>query len=480
MKVEAKSESQPQETSRELPRQKWKPGCLSYLVTTVALLLIAGWATNLLWTQSARREFEAKIAEIKDRGEPVWFADLKPDLLPAAVDGTQEFIKASRLYDAGVAQHASVFFSFEGTHIDGTGRGSAGLTSQFSAVDLQNFREVVAASEPALDALRQALDKGAIRAEVDYNSSMPIAIILEFQEPQRDLSRVVFARGVLAVAEGDADLAISSARDLFRLADLTKEDGFLISQLVRLAVAEQGVQLADGILEHFHLTDDQRSHLDGILAEAEKNFRLRDSFIAERAVIMTMLTQDAEALSDPSVGGTMEVSPVVGWLHQTMPALQYQNMIQSLVTFDRAIGVVDETGPAAVREMQLIDDEVGALPDMYFLTKAMFPALPACHRAVLRHRQRLRGLRLALRVDRYYRNNGQFPAALRDVVDEAMPEVPLGTFSNKPVEFQTTQNGFIIYCVGADGNDGGGTGDQDETDGMIEITYPPNGPAGQR
>jgi hypothetical protein len=66
-------------------------------------------------------------------------------------------------------------------------------------------------------------------------------------------------------------------------------------------------------------------------------------------------------------------------------------------------------------------------------------------------------MRLALRVDAYYRQHGKLPATLDEVLDEEHTQVPLGTLSDLPVVYKTTPTGFKIYDVGANLVDDGGT-----------------------
>lgn len=93
------------------------------------------------------------------------------------------------------------------------------------------------------------------------------------------------------------------------------------------------------------------------------------------------------------------------------------------------------------------------------------------HLMVLTYRQHLTCLRVALRVDEYYRRTGAFPASLRDVLDDAMPEVPLGLLSDRPLAYRPVPGGFEVYDIGANQVDDLGTEDQ-ELAGMVYLQYP--------
>ncbi len=461
-----------QDTPIKIPDAKWKPGCLTYAIASFLLVAVGGWLGNWFWARSERLAFEAEIKAIQDRGEPVWFVDLEPEPLPEEEDGLQLFLAAAKSLEQTRQQTGAVWTSFEQQHLDGTGPGGNGVMSAYSAADLANFRQITTASTPALDLLRQSLDRGTIRWPIDFKTEIPYALLLEGLEPQRHFANVLKAEGLVAIADGDTDRAITSIQDMFRLIDSGKEEPFLISHLLRVAFATFAMHEIKALLETHDLTAEQRSELDDMLAHAEANFRLKDCYMAERASSITMIASIADSAEPEMIGSLAQAEGPSWWIYANLSALRYRDMSKAVSIFNSVIEHIDETGPQATADLEAIENEISTLSDTYLMTKLTLPSMTSMRRSGLRYRQQLRGLRVALRVDQFYRTKGNFPNSLTDVLDESMPEIPQGTYSNQPVVYRTTPTGFVIYGLGTNGIDDGGGGDQDESDGLVELEYP--------
>jgi hypothetical protein len=62
-----------------------------------------------------------------------------------------------------------------------------------------------------------------------------------------------------------------------------------------------------------------------------------------------------------------------------------------------------------------------------------------------------------LAIRGYQAKNGKPPGALAELVPAWLPAVPLDPFSNRPLVYRVTTNGFLLYSVGPDGKDDQGT-----------------------
>ena len=476
-----------QGTALELPKPKWKPGWKTYCVTTLVLLLAAGWLGLWLWEQSARQEFEAEVAQLRERGEPVWFVDLKPEPLPPEQDGTSDFLAAATMLDALMRQSSTVTPRLRDKLWKSKTSAVLILPSQY---DLQRLEDALTESGDILTSLRRAMDRGSMQPPRDYDAAIPYSDSSEWIDSQRPLADLLMAEGVVAIANQETDRAVAAVTDLLRFVDLTENNPETLGQFVRISSIGKAVALLALTLENCDLDIDQRQFLDEWLEDLELNLRMRPTLANERAQVLTTIANFEEVLQREGYENiTKDASNL--WIYRRLRTLQYQDMTKSIHMMNQAMEAVDQTGPEGTRAVQEWQAESQELMGSTYVMTGFFVTSPGPLRnAAMRTRQQLRGLRLALRVDAYYRQHQQFPKSLDEVLDESLPQIPLGTYSRLPPVYRTlplrvsqqqssTQSaplGFAIYCVGENGVDDNG-GDRtlpnmvDEWSSKIEINY---------
>jgi len=70
---------------------------------------------------------------------------------------------------------------------------------------------------------------------------------------------------------------------------------------------------------------------------------------------------------------------------------------------------------------------------------------------------KIRDAQTALAIERYRLANGKLPNQLTDLVPSFLPSVPSDPFDGKPLRYKTLAKGYVIYSVGDDRVDNGGT-----------------------
>ncbi|MCS7160617.1 MAG: hypothetical protein RMJ19_09105, partial [Gemmatales bacterium] len=83
---------------------------------------------------------------------------------------------------------------------------------------------------------------------------------------------------------------------------------------------------------------------------------------------------------------------------------------------------------------------------------------------------------LAIALQIYRVENGEFPPRLQDLVPKYLPEVPNDVFSAQALVYRRTDRGYLLYSVGPNGKDEGGRTDQDKPRGddlRIQLPAPP-------
>ncbi len=448
-----------------IPKTKWRPGCLTYAVATFILLAGLTWCGIWLWTRSARLAYEAELAAIADRGEPISFADYKPDPLPGELDGTADYLRALRGLQQYMEQDTPVVQKL----IEMNSRlqpATFPVIAQYTAEDLANIRVMLDEIRELRSSLRLALNQ-EIRLDVDYGT-YDGALDYEMADTEaRSLwSHVLASAGYLEISDGDADQAITAVEEILKLSAPRTHVTLVGRQLRSTGYGYQGRELAVGLLEHLDLSPEQRARLDQQLARAENQFRLRPASMANRAVLLSAFANIRPVLDDAGALEQMGIGGIDGWLYANFRAIQYDDLTTAVRMATRGLEFVDQEGPEGQLAADRYSQDIAALPQRAVLTNLMVTNAASVREAGMSYRQQLRGLRLALRVDAYYRRTGQMPAHLADVLSEIpeaiLPEIPRGTLSGQPAAFETTEAGFVIFDAA------------DRSRTAVEIKYPVN------
>lgn len=275
-----------------LPKQRRRPGWLTYLIAGVIIIAGVSWSGLWLWERACQQEFDAQLAAVAAQGEPVWFADLEPPPLPLEQDSTREFVRASEITHANMNQTGGA--TEEATDLLTL---NLGVNRQFSTGDVALFRRALAENAETAKLLRVALDRGSIRTGYNYQSPAPSV-------EHRSHTAFKFAPGLLialqeqvALAEGDAARAFTALTDSLRLVRLDREEPRL-SNCIEIAEFEPySNSLFSSTIAQVNLNSAQRRELDSMLADVDANFGWGDAIRANRAALHTTITNSEQVFA---------------------------------------------------------------------------------------------------------------------------------------------------------------------------------------
>ena len=436
-----------------------RTGCLIYTAGGVVVLALFLWLGVAGWYDEAKSRFESEAATIAQHGEPLWFADLEPRPVPLDDDAAPLVLQAL----AKLVRPAPGFYDL----LAADPPTPPGLYDVLEAT--------LAANRPALEILTQALGKPHCHFSYDYATHDTFGILLQHVQDCRDLSRLLEADVLHSLAVGDRDRAAAAVAENLGLGGLLYEDPFIISQLVRMAIAARAIYSLHTILAHATLSTEQFTELDERLDQMGANFTLRPAVVADRACILTAMQHLDENVNMVDGLDAAQAAKYDPQRWHRRPALWREQafMLHALTEF---ADLVDKTGPASIQAVAELEGryerDSAELPLNRLIGSVSFRFKP--HITGVRHRQRLNIARLGIRVARYRAQHGELPDSLDGVVDESLRPMLVDLFSGQPLVYRATAAGFIIYPVDEDGIDNGGGVKPDETEGKcrFEVQYP--------
>jgi hypothetical protein len=399
------------------------------LLIVAVIYLIACWRAHDILQQ--------EIRHIRERGEPLRFADLAPyhDDAEAVARGKEVAALADRLRSVPGDFLAEV------------------ATKGIRPADVKQIEETVAPYLADVQAIVDELRGGTCVFEYDYQTRDPYSIVLRHLDNLQKTAGVLAADAHLALVRGDNHRASQRVHDMFALDEALRHEPFVVSQLVRRAIGNRSLDLLQLVIGHEAATEADLGVLDERLGELEEGFRLASCLRAERAVLFDLM----EDLGRPGVeqifsSASMSTTKATGLKHwwgswPYRPRRLHQQAIM-LRTLTRWADLVDRPGPAAGAQYTAACEQIGRgeLPILDALLGE--PINESTVRDPgLHYRQRLLSARLALAVVRHRVAHDALPASLDELA--VPPTSRLGLLSGKPLVYQPTlegeTEGFAIY-----------------------------------
>ena len=348
-----------------------------------------------------------------------------------------------------------------------------------SAALLAGFREY------ETDLAEIASAAGRPSAHFETHPEELFAALLPHLSSVKGLSQTFMIRSAAQIQERKNDEAFADLRTVFRLGETLRNEGYLISQLVRIAVYQNAFRaLAEGQAER-SWTEPQLLELQRLLETIEFRSGLLLSLRTERNVgILTidacrlhpLLFQTIFHLIDRETG-----SPGAELLFALPPGIMpsgwyYQNMSEIAANFQDILGPLVQNPIARLPNHgeDLVNDLAKTGP-YHFLAHLLRPALS---RSLIKfdRTETLREMAIVVcALERFRLRHQNYPETLSTLAPEFLATLPLDFMDGQPLRYRHTDDGwFRLYSVGSNRIDDGGRlrASLDKTDEELDWLWP--------
>lgn len=308
------------------------------------------------------------------------------------------------------------------------------------------------------------------------DQEMIVGVLLPALGPMRTFSKWFAFDARIRAEAGDGEGAVASIEAVLGLIDQVGKESFLISRLVAYAIEHLAVQAVSDILtdDAGVFTDDQlirlahrfsaprfgdlpleseEMMLDDFLQRAFTDDGHGNGYLTNEGVELLMML---ESLSAETGDGVVDYVPAALSLAITGPR-QEQVRVR-----DRVFAQLRREEAAGYeiyrREMSTSDSMVSRL-DAYRYRPLMI-LLPALGRALetkLERRARVEAFTVGIGAELYKRKTGDWPESVGELVPRYLPEIPEDPFTGGAIGFAIRDGHPVVYAVGPDGDDDGGT-----------------------
>lgn len=258
---------------------------------------------------------------------------------------------------------------------------------------------------------------------------------------------------LLAVQEGRVADSIGALDQMARLTNTLREEPFLISQLVRNALAAITLKGVTELASWQPLDSQQLDQLTAIVNELEVGDGFHRAMSAERAGAMAVFGMDAGVLqtlgSNTPGGGNPAAGIALGVMKFSGLMSADQRLLMS--AFDQLMPVVVHFTPSGQEQVgRIMDDTIsqaGMFPPKIY-TRLLLPALEKTGGKFLNIEAERRLTLAMLAVKRYQlEHDGRLPVNMSEInLPDSAGEF-LDPFDGKTIVIEPTDEGFLLRTV---------------------------------
>ncbi len=328
--------------------------------------------------------------------------------------------------------------------------------------------------EPVLAELRAASRRPQCRFNIRYEEENPAGIVLQHLSVLKKCVKILALRASAELALGRTDAAFQDLDQAFYLANASRSEPILISQLVRISQVQLIIQpLWEGLVER-QWTDDQLKAFQDQLQRFDFVADCTRALQAERAfgnAIITYVRNNPRVLVDGSVMDMVERSSVPsiaaalatamprGWLYREQ--LSYNQCFQQFLLpgittnpprFDPQL--IQQNADRLEKTMQ---NMWAMIREHRLACQQLLPAVANASRKFANVQTVLDQAAIACALERYRHTNGSFPETLEALTPGLMKAVSRDIIGGEPLHYRRTDNGqYLLYSVGWNVKDDGG------------------------
>jgi hypothetical protein len=329
---------------------------------------------------------------------------------------------------------------------------------------------------PALEELRQASLRPYARIPLDYENDFDAAgELLPWFSTIKRSAQFLELRIQAEQQSNQGAQALADTELLLRVTDSAREQPFLISHLVRMAMMAYVVQeIYEGLARHCW-TDAQLRELEQALAKedylTDYQFTMRgEKVFAIDTIERQRITREIRSM-DFSSSTNRIITTNLRWVPS---AYFYQNELAFARLHERFIvPLVDPTsGIIAPAALQQAESEWQSKSKYYSPYQAqargLFPGIAKCVEKFAFVQASIDLARVACALERYRLAQGKYPASLEALAPQFMEKVPHDIINGEPLHYRLTDGPssqssdaasgkFVLYSVGWNEKDDGGT-----------------------
>ena len=342
--------------------------------------------------------------------------------------------------------------------------------------------------DPALAELRRAGERPGSRLPLHYErgfEAFETGDLLPCLAAEKRCSRFLQLRTLAELEAGQSGPALADLKLSWRLTDSLRNQPFLISHLVGIAMMTISFQpVYEGLAQHLW-NDAQLDELETALATQDFLGDFQLAMRGERTCAIEWIDTQRLTRQMRSFGGESGTEFVTNSLFFVPPAYFYQNELAFARLYDQyVLPLVDVTNqlafPAAYRASERgFADLTNHFSPYTILTRMVSLSASRTVVGFASSQTHVNLARVACALERYRLAHGEYPETLDALSPRFIATLPHDLINGQPLHYRRTADGlFVLYSVGWNEKDDGGVvvltkhGSVDQNQGDWVWKYP--------
>lgn len=285
-----------------------------------------------------------------------------------------------------------------------------------------------------------------------------IGTLLTHLDNTRAVANLLQLDALVAAVDGRGDDAIDDTLAVLALARGIGDEPFLVSQLVRIHLVTMAVRTTERALGLCEPTEPKLAEVQAAFAAEATVPRLLYGLKGERGA-MNLLAENVESgavsSADLIEGLSLGLNgrPPAAVVTLPVRALLPEVQARYLELMNRAIAAAEKPhGPDRDDQFKAIEDDIKTDGDLaHKALRVVFPSISRCYDAEARVTALLHAATAGVAAERHRLRTGKYPAGRGDGFDP-----PTDPYTAKPLLYQVTVDGVVVYSTGPDRTDDGG------------------------
>jgi uncharacterized coiled-coil protein SlyX len=423
-------------------RRWWLRGTLAAVALAIVVpLALVGYAE--LGSQGAWADAEDEAS----RDDPRWrLMEIEADRTPVA-DADNSALHIIAILRKGVRVRIDDLPNYDAIF------DKLSANAQLNAQQVQLIRTEFAKVPGQIEAARTLKDMPEGRFPLTYSDGW-IATLIPHHHGAREIADWLKHDAWLLAHEGECDAAIESCQAIINAGRSTKDDPFLITCLIRLALQNIALDTLERVLAQGEASEEHLRAMQAMLIREMQQDTFIQAVRGERAGAHHLFENLRAGKVKPDMFrgiGAPGIDPLTAWLGETFPSTLIKHYPDHLRHMNRTVAAVKL--PLRERPAKLAELTEDIKRSKNPVTKMLAPALEKVEKADRRTHICLRSMVVALACERYRMRDEykRWPATLDDLVKaKLLDAVPTDPIDNRPLRYRRTKEGIVIYSIGFD------------------------------
>jgi hypothetical protein len=286
--------------------------------------------------------------------------------------------------------------------------------------------------------------------------------LLDHAQELRNIVRLLVLRAYVRHEESDAQGVAESLQGVFRASTILKREPLLVSQLIRMACNQMGVEALENLLPSVPWNDVQLNEIQTSLLSVDYQEGFTRALMGERVLGLV-------AFENPTTAGATNVPGPVYQVWIRDDPLNHLTVIRKMIEaantdWPQPLALTEKYAERSEEQADVRAPLGGARWEVPSAIVGRIRHLIECN---ARETARLRCAAVGVAALRFRRSEGRWPQSLNDLVPAWLDAAPLDPCTGEPLHFITGAEGVRVYSVGVDRRDDGGV----ETPKMLDNKF---------